>query len=480
MLKRVFVLVLAALLSLAFVACGDAEGPSATLSSEQLAKLNEAGLPDYDFGGYEFNILSVGRADNYDDFTADETSENLLEQAKHTRNLQVEALYNVKVKPQWRSTTANQQSPEAYQALVREATAGDTNYDLCVIPGYDVSELAYGGFLTNLNALPHFDGTKTWYDQKANETFTFGDSLFFTAGDYGINLMDQTYCIAFNAKLAEDNKLENLYELVDNNQWTLEKMSELSKKVANEATGVYGNLYWVDSVYGALNSANRRLVELDDETLNYNLVAPDGITYGVLSDFYELVMDSNVSYKYQHNGTGAKREEWVNMFSGNKALFLLTTVNKLAEFRDMETDYGVLPYFLYTEGQVGGYHNTVAPFNMNFMCVPRVVEDYKRTSAVMEAIGYFSEQEILDPYYEKTLKGKTARDEDSVRMLDLIFDTRAYDIGYCYQPAHINKHLIYMLNDGTNDWPTRYASLELQAQAKLDVISEYYRGVIEK
>ena len=37
-----------------------------------------------------------------------------------------------------------------------------------------------------------------------------------------------------------------------------------------------------------------------------------------------------------------------------------------------------------------------------------------------------------------------------------------------------------MLNDGAFDWNTRYASLELSAQATLDLISASYRAAIGK
>ncbi len=475
MFKKILVLALSVLLALSLVACnGDVEETKPVVTGDDV---NDTGLPDYDFDGYEFNILSVGRGTVCtDDFAYEEDSANLLDQAIYSRNLEVENLYNVDIKTEWRDTTANQRSPEGFQTLMREAIAGDMNYDLCVIPGYDVSELAYNNYLTDLNKLPHFDGSASWYDQKAVETFTFGDSLFFTAGDYGINLMDQTYCIAFNKKLAAEYGLEDLYSLVKGNKWTLEKMHELARSVANPDANIYGNLYWVDSIYGALNAAGRQLVELDEATLNYDLAANDETTINVLRDFYNMVMDDSISLKYQHNSTA---KEYVNIFSGDQALFFLTTIGTLSDFRDMNTDYGILPYFLYSENQ-DSYYNTVAPFYMNYMCVPLIVENYQRTSAVMEAIGYYSEQIIIPAYYDKTLNGKYVRDAQSSEMLDIIFDTRAYDLGYCYQPAHINKHLIYMLNEQKNDWATRYASLEGQAQALLDVISAEYREAIGK
>ena len=441
------------------------------ITYEPVSQFNQIGLPDCDFGGYDFNILNVGRSDSFDDFAADENGATVLEQAVYNRNCAVEDLYNIRINNDWRVTTANMQSPEAYRTLVIEATAGNTNYDLCVIPGYDAGELAYGGFLADLNTLPYFDATKSYYDQNAVEDIAFGDVLFYVTGDYGINMMNNTNCIAFNKKLVEDYKLGDMYDLVNTKQWTLEKMSELSKLVAAPDKSIYGNIYHVDSIQSAFNASGERLVTLDENTMTYTLGGNSARANDTIRSFVELVLNGDVSYRYQYNDMG---KEWANMFNENRALFLLTTLNNLAELRNSECDFGILPYFLYDETQEN-YYSSVMPFNADYMCVPLVVENAERTSAIMEAIGYFSEQTILPAYYETVLYGKYVRDLESVSMLDIILDNRVYDLGFIYQPAHINKQLLYMLNDGTNDWENRYNSLSLSAKAMLDAISERYR-----
>lgn len=487
MLKKSVAMLLVLLTMLPVFAACNKDVPDVTTGDAVTTTAPDAGykLPEYDFEEHEFNILSVGRSSvNTNDFLYDEVTPSVLDSAIERRNRTVESLYNIKIKTRQQNSTANQQSPEAYRALVREATAGDYNYDMCVIPGYDVSQLAYEGYLTDLNILPYFDGENEWYDQKANETFTFADTLFFTTGDFGVSMMDQTYCIAFNKDLADQYNVENLYDLVNDYEWTIDKMYEIAKEVADDTNGdsitdVYGTLYWVDAVYGAVNAAGERLVTLNNETHEYELSINTERTYNMLERFYNMVMDTNSAIKYQHNSA---QKEYIPIFSGNQALFFMTTIGKLGEFRDMETDYGILPYFLYDENQEE-YHNTVAPFYMNYMCVPLMVEDEERTSAIIEAIGYYSNQYVIPAYYDKTLTGQYTRDEDSAEMLDIIFDTRAYDLGYCYQPANMNKHLIYMLNDGAFDWSSRYARLEMAANIILDVISESYQktaGLIEE
>lgn len=481
MKRNLLLMLLSALcLCLLLVSCGDKTPGETTEATTEATPETGYRLPAFDFEGHEFNILSAGRRNVVEnDFLFDDTNPSVLDAAIEKRNRAVEALYDIKIVTEQKNTTANQQSPEAYRVLIREATAGDYTYDACVIPGYDVSQLAYEGYLTDLNSLPYFEANNEWYDAKANETFTFADKLFFTTGDFGINMMDQAYCIAFNKALASQYNIDDPYELVEDYKWTLEKMYSIAKEVSDDTDGdgvtdVFGVLYWVDAVYGVVNAAGQKMVTLNEDTYNYELTINTETTYNMLELFFNMVKDERVSTMYQHNSAN---KEYVEIFSGDKALFFMTTIGTLGDFRDMETDYGILPYTLYSETQTE-YANTVAPFYMNFLCVPLLVEDAERTSAIIEAIGFYSHEYIIPAYYDKTLNGQYTRDEESSAMLDIIFDTRAYDLGYCYQPANLNKNLIYMIQGGSFDWASRYASLEQPAKIILNMISQSYRRTL--
>ena len=483
-MKRVCTLLLAVLfVGLLLAACGK-QPPAETTGS---AVAESTGKPvyspedhPYDFDEHEFNILSVGRGSiGANDFLFDDKNPTILDSAIERRNSAIEELYNIKFVTEQKKTTANQQSPEAYKVLVRDATSGDYTYDMCVIPGYDVSQLAYEGYLFDLQQLPYFDGTNDWYDQNANETFRFHDTLYFTTGDFGINMMDQTYCIAFNKSLAAQYQVEDLYELVRTGEWTLDKMYTISKTVSTDTDGdsvtdIFGTYYWVDAVYGIVNGAGQQMVKLNEETNNYELTLNTEVTNNILERFYEMVHDSKSSLMYQHNSA---KKEYIDVFGADKALFFMTTVGLLDNFRNMETDYGILPYVKYNAAQPE-YHNTVAPFYMTYLCVPKFVENEERTSAVIEAIGYYSHKEIMPAYYEKKLIGQYCRDMDSSEMLDIIFSTRAYDLGYCYQPANLNKNLIYLVQSNSFDWQSRYTALEGVAVTMLDKISAAYRTTV--
>ena len=56
-------------------------------------------------------------------------------------------------------------------------------------------------------------------------------------------------------------------------------------------------------------------------------------------------------------------------------------------------------------------------------------------------------------------------------MLDIIFSTVAYDLGYYYQLGDFNSELIYMVREYDRGFTARYESNKLSAESKLDKIN---------
>ena len=64
--------------------------------------------------------------------------------------------------------------------------------------------------------------------------------------------------------------------------------------------------------------------------------------------------------------------------------------------------------------------------------IPKTNNKLEMTGAVLEALAYESRETVIPAYYDIALKGKYARDPESVEMLDLIFAGRIYDLGDTY------------------------------------------------
>ena len=67
--------------------------------------------------------------------------------------------------------------------------------------------------------------------------------------------------------------------------------------------------------------------------------------------------------------------------------------------------------------------------------VPATASDIERTGTIIEALNAYSYKAIDEVYYELTLQDKLARDENSVRMLDMITEARVVDIAVLNESA---------------------------------------------
>ena len=95
--------------------------------------------------------------------------------------------------------------------------------------------------------------------------------------------------------------------------------------------------------------------------------------------------------------------------------------------RATETDFGILPPPKFDENQPE-YIVFSDSFCMNLMLIPVTNTDLDRTGAILEAMSAESKYGLLPAYYDKTLIGKYARDDDSEEMLDIIIRNKVISL----------------------------------------------------
>ena len=106
-----------------------------------------------------------------------------------------------------------------------------------------------------------------------------------------------------------------------------------------------------------------------------------------------------------------------------------------------------------------------------------MAENPDETGAVIEALAYYGKKEITPAYYEVNLKGKYFRDEESAEMLDLIFETRFFDVGMYYQLGGYNERVITMMQQNDTDFASMYAKNEKMANKILQKINDAYAAM---
>lgn len=498
MKKVITMLLLSAMLLGSFAACSDndassdgtndnvaGEAGSATDTEvEEETEVEETlDIAVKDYGGRTINIVLAGNW-KFDDFIAEEMTGEALNDAKYDTNSAVADLLNVDFAVNNQSGQSSGGSGTGYQLIDNMVMAGTPDYDFADIGCYDVSTLAYKGKLLDLNQIKNIDLTKSWWDQKANEHLSIAGKMYYSTGDAGILDNDCTYCILFNKQMITNFGLDNPYDLVNDNKWVYDKFAAMSDAVYIDMNGngetdkddSIGIMMWQDSVIGMLHASGGKFATIsDDGVIELTLNTERNID--VLTSWLTLKTQPIVGFIGTSSGITIAESDLENMFNDNRALFYCRYIKAISWFRDMETDFGVLPYPKWDESQQD-YCNTMHAYGTSYLCVPITVEDAEMSGAVMEALSYYGQKNITPAYYEKNLKGKYIRDEESSAMLDLIFASRFFDIGAYYQIGGYNEAVITMMQQNNTDFVSMYESKQKLATKTLQKINEAYAEIL--
>ena len=454
-MKKALALLLALLtVGSSLLACGEQKPENTTASdtttatTEPVVTEEVPDLPDpasLDIAG-EFNILVSGNFARNDFAAEGGEGSTAVELAIYRRNQVIKEKYGVEVLNEditrFGSSTG---SGDGFTKIYSDYMAGESNYDAAMIGTYDVATLAYSGYIHDLNDIPNLNLSKSWWDQKANQDLTIRGKMFYTTGDISVVDNMVTHAILFNKDMIKSYNLDNPYDLVEDNNWTLETFGSLVKAVGQDLDNngiydekdLYGLLTWNDPMTAILAAGGEKICAID-EGGNLTLTLYNERVVNLYETFENIVFDQAHAYNYQYDnvtGAGTPSKVWNtnrdSIFNENRALFYLNTVTTAERHRDSELDFGILPYPKYDREQAEYGHN-VSAFHCQFLCVPEMSKDFARTGVILEELAYQGKKLLTPAYYDQTLVGKSVRDEESVGMLDIIFASRVFDVGIYY------------------------------------------------
>ena len=140
----------------------------------------------------------------------------------------------------------------------------------------------------------------------------------------------------------------------------------------------------------------------------------------------------------------------VEMFMNNQGLLVpIRIIMLFNSMRDMEVDYGILPFPKFNEEQSEYY--TYCLDNYSVLMVPNNVENPEMVGALIEAMSCESKKSVMPAFYETALQDKFTRDKRSVEMLDLLMDGRTFDVSILFSASFSNTRLAWLLRDTVRD-----------------------------
>lgn len=479
--KRILSALLCALLVLSATACGsstdtnvDETGTAETTATTETSEAETVKLPDKTFDGAEVMFLTVHNS-GYDWYSsyeiyAEEMNGGLINDAVFSRNQTIEDLLDIQI--------AQTKLENPHNVAKESLIAGDTEFDVVMPYINNTISLATQGLLMDLQTVPWLDLEKSWWDQRANDNMRIADKLFITTGDISILDNECTMVMFFNKDMIEQYALESPYDLVNSHKWTLDKVGEMASLVTNDTDGngkLEHNDTWGLSI--ASNApisfyfgAGERVVDLDE---NGELALQLG------SARYVDVMDKVMNLCYNdlmlsdHTTSSAAYSTVAPMFNAGQVMFVTFALVDINGLRDSEYAFGILPYPLYDENQ-SEYNNLISTGLVSSVSVPYNNTNLELTGATLEALAYYSVDTLTAAYYDNALKTRYVRDEESGDMLDIIFATRVYDLGYISDWGGAGTLVTNVYKAKSTEYVSKWEAIQQKAQTALEEAVETF------
>lgn len=478
---RVQALILSALMAAsALSACGS-DAPDADTTTSVTESPNTDVTPESpyaelevrDLGGKDVNVLI--RSEWAYEFMVEEENGDLINDAIYKRNAAIEERYNCNLNfidqaGNW-SNNANFKN-----AIHNSVMAGDGAYDF--IAGYQAC-LPYNivqGDMMNLLLLPHLTLDAPWWSREGLDALTVNDRCFMVGGDIGVSLLEGIFCMFYNKSLAEDHKVEDLYQLVRDKKWTHDKFMSVIKDTSMDMDGD-SKMTKSDSFGFIAHDTYIRpyLVTYDTPTLDYDddgelkVIWNNEHTVSVVESLFSMVDSPDVLFIPDEPRTLVE-----DIFKENRSLIVPSALGTSSLLRDMESDFGILPYPMYDESQ-GEYYTTTLN-EVTMISVPITAPDPDKSALIIEAMCRESSDTVATAFYDIALQGKYARDEESLEMIGIIRDSLTFDVGWINSViTGVSGAQYYtMLRGNTPDFSSWYASQEASIAQKVAEFSEVY------
>ena len=453
-MKRILTSILAGMLLLASVtACSNnsanaddgaknnsanSQTPTADLTeeTEETARFLDSMPETMDFEGRSLKfLLTEGANGNITELSiyAEEDSGEVVDAAVFQRNIVVTDRLNVAIAEPQVGTDSG-----ANGTTIRNAVkAGSADYD--VFGGYQYYNivLASEGILYNLNNkenFPYNDFDREYWGTGYMKNMSYdGEKFYWCTGDLALRYTGGMYVMYVNSTIFNNYYPDvNLYSVVDEGDWTMDKVSELASVAYVDLNG-NGSIDGKDQ-FGFVTQSN-------DLT--------DGIAAGCMVDFSTrdenglpvISLDNEWTYKFwdkYYNLMFNNSACMINPVGTDDSIAIMTafgagqfmmTDNKLYQspiyLRDMEDDFMILPMPKLDETQP--HYNTRIHDSCTIFGVPVTVGGTDCLSATLEALASESFKEVTPAYYEIALKVKFTRDSDSGRMIELCHENVTID-----------------------------------------------------
>ena len=489
--------------AMSLLACADEEEPNKenppkqdtdqtetpqTPEEEEVVRL-PLDLPTTTYGGAEVHFLSYSAEGQvipgttwvpWEEIDIAEYAGGTLEGAVYDRNSTVEELYDVVITSEYICVD------QGYNTQLRNNhSSGEDRFQVITQRSYEIKTLVLEGLMSNMFEFSNLHTDMPWWNQDSVSAFTLGKSLFFAAPEMLLRDKAATACVYYNDKVATDKGITDLYELVREGDWTFEEFITITEEVAASLDGddlmnshedLWGSTSGLAQPYLIYGGAGMKYAHTDEDGyLVYDFGDDDSILH--LQDVYDLYV-FNEAVPLNEDASTFNPPADFGLFTSDLALFEPGLVKGLLKYRDMESNFGVLPTPKMDSYQ-DNYYSLVWVHQDCVLGIPAIVAETDMVTTVLEHMNYLSYYDVYPLFYNTIILGRSPRDEQSREMLELVFETRYYDPGLFWDHGqgesglHANSGFRGIPNTQNNNIASIFATYKGIIENNFKVLNEF-------
>ena len=316
---------------------------------------------------------------------------------------------------------------------------------------------AMKGLYSDLSEIQYLDWERPWWPSDIQESCHINNNVYFITGDITGTLVRNIHAIICNLDLAEDHNLPDVYKLVENHEWTMDKFTELAvgtiQGINPDGSAAYSVTFPNNVEYDSLfYGAGFRFVDHDADG---KLVMSEELAGERLETWFQTCR----AFLFDNADVEILAINAANGFTSGNVLFHCGGVSDVQNsLQDVSFDFAILPFPLYDKDQEDYY--TITSYWVSMYSIPTNAPDPSMSAAVLECLSSYGYRYLTPVIYQESFQYRYLDTLENARMFDLLHDTLVFDPGRLFADQ-LNCFAAFRQaaqEAGSTSWSSYYAA----------------------
>ena len=440
------------------------EAPAATTESpETTYPVDENGyeldrLPELDYKGEEFVLFTWSNQVMWEWNEDDTTNGEKIHDAIYDRQVRAEERLGIELVLS--KQTGDWNNRNSFIVTV-EANVNAGQSDAFDLVGQYTPAAPIGAMKNlymNLSDVQYLDWERPWWPSDIQESCHINNNVYFITGDITGTLVRNIHAIICNLDLAENHNLPNVYELVENHEWTMDKFTEIAvgtiQGINPDGSAAYSVTFPNNVEYDSLfYGAGFRFVEHDADG---KLIMSEELAGDRLETWFQTCR----AFLFDNADVEILAINAANGFTSGNVLFHCGGVSDVQNsLQEVNFDFAILPFPLYDKDQEDYY--TITSYWVSMYSIPTNAADPSMSAAVLECLSSYGYRYLTPVIYQEAFQYRYLDTLENARMFDLLHDTLVFDPGRLFADQLDSCFSAFRQaaqETGSSSWSSFYAS----------------------